>query len=102
MMRIAAVLPAFAPLHTISAMRKGDIPARSPAFIAKGATSAVDRMAPGPISAAAAARQKNITGSSLPRPPARRRARRITRSVVPFASAQPNSSVTPTSATGLQ
>ena len=61
-------LPAFAPLVTASAVRKGGIPARRATAIAMGATRATLAIAPGPTVETAQAMKKRRMGSTLASP----------------------------------
>ncbi len=88
--------PELAPLITASALRNGESPARRPAAMPIGATSATLAMAPGPALASALAITNSTHGRRRASPFARRSAAPATRSMVPFASASAKSSVTPT------
>jgi hypothetical protein len=87
--------PAWAPLPSMSALRKGGTPACAPTAMPIGASSAAVAMLPGPIEESTSATTKNITGMmpALPRQTATARAAR--RCSVPFTLAMPKSSVTP-------
>ena len=89
--------PALAPLPTMIAIRKSGMPARDAVPIAIGASSAAVAMLPGPIDAIAAARTKNMIGTTPRLPRQRRTAWCASLSSVPLVCASENSSVTPTS-----
>ena len=87
--------PAFAPLPTIRAVSRTGTPARTPAAIASGASSASVAIAPGPSVLIAQASRKKSSGNRPARPPQSRSARCVSAVIVPFACATPKSKVTP-------
>ena len=89
--------PALAPLPTMMAIRNSGMPARAAVVIAIGATSAAVAMLPGPIDASAAARTKNMIGTTPRLPRQLRTAWWASRSSVPLTCASEKSSVTPVS-----
>lgn len=92
-------LPAFAPLATMSAVRKTGTPVRAAIVMASGAISATLEMLPGPTLDSAQATAKNTIGMTRTLPRAMRTAPLANRSSVPFVSASANSWVTPASVT---
>ena len=87
--------PALAPLATMSAVRNGGRPDRSPVAMASGANSATVESAPGPTDDKAQAITKKRIGITRALPRAARTARFASASRLPFVSARENSRVTP-------
>ena len=89
--------PALAPLPTMMAIRNSGIPAAAAVVIAMGATRAAVAMLPGPIDASAAARTKNMIGTTPRLPRQLLTAWWASRSSDPLTCAIVKSKVTPVS-----